>query len=139
MPPRCYGQGTAAYTGDMLRVLRSEVSARDRNAAFRFVLIVYALFSLLDWMTTARALPQGGQEGNPIASVLYAQFGSAGLLLFKAVVVTVIIGVLVLIPRRLGSQRIAVWVGTAFVVVTALAVIGNAQALASLAHGLPHQ
>jgi hypothetical protein len=121
----------------MLHALRSEASTRDRKAAFRFVLIVYALFSLLDWMTTARALPQGGQEGNPIAAVLYQQFGSAGLLLFKAIVVTAIIGALVLIPRRLGSQRIAVWVGTGFVVLTALAVIGNAQALTSLAYSAP--
>jgi hypothetical protein len=36
----------------MLRALRSEVSLRDRNAAFRLVLIAYALFSLLDWVTT---------------------------------------------------------------------------------------
>lgn len=119
----------------MLRALRSEASTRDRKAAFRFVLIVYALFSLLDWMTTARALPQGGHEGNPIAAVLYEQFGSAGLFLFKATVVTVIIGVLALVPRRVMSQRIAVWVGTAFVVITAVAVIGNAHALASLPHG----
>ena len=124
----------------MLRALRSEASTRDRKAAFRFVLIVYALFSLLDWMTTARALPQGGHEGNPIAALLYEQFGSAGLLLFKAIVVTVIIGVLALIPRRVMSQRVAVWVGTAFVVLTALAVIDNTQALSSLPHGAPqHQ
>ena len=124
----------------MLRAVGSQVSTRGTNAAFRLVLIAYALFSLVDWMTTASALPQGGREGNPIAAALYAQYGSAGLLLFKAVVVTVIIGVLTLIPRRVMSQRIAIWVATAFVVVTAVAVIGNAHALASLAHGAPqHQ
>lgn len=119
----------------MLRVLRSEVSVRDRNAAFRLVLIAYALFSLLDWMTTATALPRGGSESNPIAASLYAQYGSAGLFLFKALVVTFIIGVLVVIPRKLMSQRVAVWVATAFVVVTAVAVIGNMHALAALTHG----
>lgn len=124
----------------MLRALRSEASTRDRRAAFRFVLIAYALFSLLDWMTTARALPQGGHEGNPIAALLYEQFGSAGLLVFKAIVVAVIIAALALTPRRVMSQRVAVWIGTAFVVLTALAVIGNAQALSSIAHGAPlHQ
>jgi Domain of unknown function (DUF5658) len=119
----------------MLRALRSEVSARDRNAAFRLVLVAYAFFSLLDWMTTATALPQGGSESNPIAVSLYDQYGSAGLLLFKALIVTLIIGVLVIIPRKVMSQRIAMWVATAFVVVTAVAVIGNVHALASLTHG----
>lgn len=119
----------------MLRALRSEVSLRDRNAAFCVVLIAYALVSLLDWVTTATAIPQGGREGNPIAASLYTQYGSAGLLTFKALVVAVIIGVLVYIPRRVMSQRIAVWVATAFVVVTALAVIGNVHALASLQNG----
>jgi Domain of unknown function (DUF5658) len=119
----------------MLRALRSEVSLRDRNAAFRLVLIAYAFVSLLDWVTTATAIPQGGREGNPIAASLYSQYGSAGLLTFKALVVAVIIGVLVYIPRRVMSQRIAVWVATAFVVVTAVAVIGNVHALASLQNG----
>jgi Domain of unknown function (DUF5658) len=119
----------------MLRALRSEVSLRDRNAAFRLVLIAYAFVSLLDWVTTATAIPQGGREGNPIAASLYSQYGSAGLLTFKALVVAVIIGVLVYIPRRVMSQRIAVWVATAFVVVTAAAVIGNVHALASLQNG----
>jgi hypothetical protein len=121
----------------MLRALRSEVSTRSRNTAFGLVLTAYALFSLLDWMTTASALGQGGREGNPIAASLYAQYGSGGLLLFKVVVVTVIVTVLALIPRRIMSQRIAVWVGTAFVVVTAVAVIGNVGALASLGHVAP--
>jgi Domain of unknown function (DUF5658) len=119
----------------MLQALRSEVSARDRTMAFRLVLGAYAFFSLLDWLTTATALPQGGREGNPLAASLYAQYGSAGLLFFKAVVVAFIIGALALIPRRVMSQRVAVWVGTAFVVITAVAVIGNVHALASLSHG----
>jgi Domain of unknown function (DUF5658) len=119
----------------MLRALRSEVSLRDRNAAFLFVLIAYALFSLLDWVTTTTALPQGGREGNPIAASLYTEYGPAGLLTFKALIVALIIGVLVFIPRRVMSQRVAVWVTTAFVVVTALAVIGNVHALASLQNG----
>jgi hypothetical protein len=54
------------------------------------------------------------------------------LLLFKVLVVTLIVGVLLRIPRRIMSQRVAVWVATAFVVVTALAVIGNVEALRSL-------
>jgi Domain of unknown function (DUF5658) len=103
--------------------------------AFRLVLAAYAFFSLLDWLTTATALPQGGREGNPLAASLYAQYGSAGLLFFKAVVVAFIIGVLALIPRRVMSQRVAVWVATAFVVLTAVAVIGNVHALASLQNG----
>jgi Domain of unknown function (DUF5658) len=119
----------------MLRALRSEVSLRDRNAAFLFVLIAYALFSLLDWVTTTTALPQGGREGNPIAASLYTEYGPAGLLAFKALIVALIIGVLVFIPRRVMSQRVAVWVTTAFVVVTAVAVIGNVHALASLQNG----
>ncbi len=119
----------------MIRALRAEVSLRDRNAAFRLVLIAYALFSLLDWVTTTTALPQGGREGNPIAASLYTEYGPAGLLTFKALIVALIIGVLVFIPRRVMSQRVAVWVTTAFVVVTALAVIGNVHALASLQNG----
>ncbi len=122
----------------MLHALRSDMSTRGRNTALGIVLIAYALFSLLDWLTTARALPRGGREGNPIAALLYAQHGPVGMLLFKAVVVSVIIGVLVLIPRRVMSRRIAVWVATAFVVLTAAAVIGNVRALASLANGASH-
>ena len=119
----------------MVRALRSAVSLRDGNAAFRLVLIAYALFSLLDWVTTTTALPAGGREGNPIAASLYTQYGPAGLLTFKVLIVAVIIAVLVFIPRRVMSQRVAVWVATAFVVVTAVAVIGNVHALASLQNG----
>jgi Domain of unknown function (DUF5658) len=122
----------------MLRALRSEVSTRLTTLAFRWVLIAYALVSVLDWVTTNSALALGGHERNPIAASLYAQYGSVALLLFKAAVVAVIIAVLARIPRRIMSERIAVWVGIAFVVVTAVAVIGNTDALASLAHGASH-
>lgn len=105
------------------------------GVAFRLVAGAYATFSLLDWMTTAQALPRGGREGNPIAASLYSEYGAAGLLLFKIVVVSVIIGVLALIPRRIMSQRVAVWVGTIFAVLTAITVIGNLHALASLNGG----
>ena len=99
------------------------------------MLIAYALFSLLDWMTTARALPQGGHEGNPIAALLYEQFGSAGLLLFKAIVVALIIAVLVLIPRRVMSQRVAVWVARHLL---SHGVGGDWQCAGALAaHGAP--
>jgi Domain of unknown function (DUF5658) len=140
-PARCYRGvtyrprwGHPRYTETMLRSLRSEVSTRDRIAALRLVLIAYALFSFLDWITTATALAQGGRERNPIAASLYAQYGSPGLLLFKVLVVALIIGVFMVIPRRVMSLRIAVWVATAFVAFTALAVIGNVHALASLTH-----
>jgi hypothetical protein len=98
------------------------------------VLVAYALFSLFDWLTTSTALPAGGREGNPIAASLYTEYGSAGLLVFKVLVVAVIVGVLVFIPRRVMSQRVAVWVATGFVILTAVAVIGNVHALASLQH-----
>jgi hypothetical protein len=118
----------------MLRALRSEVSLRGSNAAFGLVLITYALVSVLDLVTTTAALPAGGREGNPIAASLYLEYGSIGLLVFKALVVPVIIGVLVFIPRRVMSQRVAVWVAIGFVVITALAVVGNVHAIASLQH-----
>jgi hypothetical protein len=118
----------------MLRVLRSEVGLRGRNVAFGLVLVTYALFSLFDWLTTSTALPAGGREGNPIAASLYTEYGSTGLLVFKTLVVAAIVGVLVFIPRRIMSQRVAVWVTTGFVIATALAVLGNVHALASLQH-----
>jgi Domain of unknown function (DUF5658) len=119
----------------MRQGLHAEVSARGRNAPFRVVLATYAAFSLLDWFTTVSALPRGGREANPVAASLYFQYGSAGLFLFKALVVTVISPVPVLIPRQVMSQRVVTWVATAFVLVTGLAVIDNAHALAALWHG----
>jgi membrane-bound metal-dependent hydrolase YbcI (DUF457 family) len=120
-------------------MLRAEVSTRDRNTVFRFVVAAYALFSLLDWMTTTTALALGGRERNQIAASLYQQYGSAGLLLFKGLVVAVIVAVLVRIPRRIMSLRVAVWVATGFVVITALAVLGNVHALETLpGAGLRH-
>jgi hypothetical protein len=116
----------------MLRILRSDVGMRGRDTALRFVIVAYAVFSLADWITTATALALGARERNPIAASLYSQYGAAGLLLFKVLVVTLIVGVLVRIPRRIMSQRVAVWVVTAFVVITAVAVIGNVEALRSL-------
>jgi hypothetical protein len=50
-------------------------------------------------------------------------------------VVTVISAVLIVIPRQVMSQRVVIWVATAFVLVTGLAVIHNAHALAALWHG----
>jgi hypothetical protein len=119
----------------MRQGLRADVSARGRNAPFRLILVAYAAFSLLDWFTTVSALPRGGREANPVAASLYLQYGSIGLFLFKAMVVTVISAVLVLIPRQVMSQRVVIWVATAFVLVTGLAVIDNAHALAALWHG----
>jgi hypothetical protein len=116
----------------MLRILSSDVGMRGRDAALRFVIVAYAVFSLADWITTATALALGARERNPIAASLYSQYGAAGLLFFKVLVVTLIVGVLLRIPRRIMSQRVAVWVATAFVVVTAVAVIGNVEALGTL-------
>jgi hypothetical protein len=114
------------------------LTAVDRTLtdwAFRLVVGAYIAISVLDWTTTATALPQGGREGNPIAASLYSQYGSLGLLLFKGAIVAVIIGVLALIPRRIMSKRVAVWVGVAFVALTTFAVVGNLHALASLSNG----
>lgn len=131
--------GRRSLDPGLLSTLRSEASMRDRNAVFHLVIIAYALFSVLDWMTTAAALSLGGRERNPIAASLYVQYGPAGLLLFKALVVAVIVAVLVRIPRRIMSQRVAVWVATAFVVLTALAVLGNVHALGTLPAGVLHR
>ena len=127
--------GRRSLDAGMLRILGSNVGTRGRDAALRAVIVAYALFSLADWTTTAIALALGARERNPIAASLYYQYGAAGLLLFKVLVVTLIVGVLLRIPRRIMSQRVAVWVATAFVVVTALAVIGNVEALRSLPAG----
>jgi hypothetical protein len=118
----------------MRQALRAEVIARGRNAPFRVVLAAYAAFSFLDWFTTVSALPRGGREANPVAASLYLQYGSVGLLLFKAMVVAVSTAVLLLLPRRVVTERVAIWVATAFVLITGLAVIDNAHALAALWH-----
>lgn len=114
--------------------LFARVSARDGRVAFAFVLIAYVLFSLLDWTTTAVALAAGGREGNPIAASVFSGFGDTGLLVFKAVVVAVIVAGLVFVPRRIMSQRVALWLAAAFAVVAAFTVIHNVQAYASLQH-----
>ena len=111
------------------------MSGRNLKAILITVLIAYVVFSLLDWLTTATALASGGREGNPIASSIYVQYGAAGLLAFKAIVVGVIIAILVRMPRRVMSLRLAVWAATAFTLVTAAAVVGNLHALQHLTNG----
>lgn len=112
--------------------LLAPVSRRDSRAVFFFALSAYVLFSLLDWITTAVALAAGGTEGNPIAASVFSVFGNAGLLVFKAVVVAIIIAALMLIPRRIMSLRVATWIGAIFAVVAAVTVIHNVQAYISL-------
>jgi Mg2+/Co2+ transporter CorB len=104
--------------------LLARADARDRDAAFVFAILSYALFSVLDVMTTLVALGRGLHERNGLGASLYMQYGAAGLWVAKAAVVGLIVAVLALMPRR-----IAVWVGTAFALVTAVAVIGNLHAL----------
>jgi Domain of unknown function (DUF5658) len=104
--------------------LLSRVDTRDRDAAFVFAILSYVLFSALDVMTTAVALGQGLRERNGLGASLYMQYGSAGLWVAKGAVVALIVAVLVVMPRR-----VAVWVGTAFALWTALAVVGNLHAL----------
>ena len=117
--------------------LLATASARDGRAAFAFVLVAYGLFSLLDWSTTAVALAAGGREGNPVAASIFSGFGDAGLLVFKVLVVAVIIAGLVFVPRRIMSQRVALWVAAAFAVLAAFTVLHNVQAYASLLQA-PH-
>ena len=105
---------------------------RDDRAVFFLALSAYVLFSLFDWLTTVFSLEAGGAEGNPIAASVFSAFGNTGLLTFKAVVVGVIIAVLMLIPRRVMSLRIATWVAAAFAVISAVTVIHNIQAYESL-------
>lgn len=112
--------------------LFSRLSPRDDRVAFFFAAAAYVLFSLFDWITTAVALAAGGQEGNPIAASVFAMYGNAGLLVFKAIVVAVIIAILVSTPRRIMSLRIATWVGAVFAVIAAVTVVHNVQAYASL-------
>jgi len=104
--------------------LLSRVDTRDRDAAFAFAILSYVLFSVLDVMTTVVALDQGLRERSALGASLYMQYGAAGLWAAKAAVVGLIVAVLAVMPRR-----VAVWVGTAFAVVTAMAVIGNLHAL----------
>ena len=112
--------------------LFSRLSRRDERAAFLFAVAAYALFSVFDWVTTAVALASGGSEGNPLAASVFASFGDAGLLAFKALVVGVIVTVLVVIPRRIMSLRLATWVAATFAVISAFIVIHNVQAYAAL-------
>ena len=112
--------------------LFSRLSRRDDRAAFVFAVAAYVLFSLFDWVTTAFALASGGSEGNPVAASVFASFGDAGLLAFKALVVAVIVAVLVLIPRRVMSLRLATWVAAIFAVISAFIVIHNVQAYTAL-------
>ncbi len=104
--------------------LLSRADTRDRDAAFYFAILTYALFSVLDVMTTVSALGEGLRERNAIGASLYDAYGAAGLWIVKGVVVSVIVAVLVAMPRR-----VAVWVGTAFAASAALAVIGNLHAI----------
>ena len=104
--------------------LLSRVDSRDRNAAFYFAIVTYALFSVLDVMTTVRALGDGLHERNAFGASLYDTYGAAGLWAAKGIVVSLIVAMLVAMPRR-----VAVWVGTALAVWTALVVIGNLHAL----------
>lgn len=117
--------------------LFARVSRRDDRAIFIGALAAYGLFSLFDWVTTAVALGSGGSEGNPIAASVFASFGNAGLLAFKAIVVAVIVAVLVFIPRRIMSLRLATWVAAIFAIISAFIVIHNVHAYASLVE-LPH-
>lgn len=104
--------------------LLARVDIRDRDAAFYFAVLTYALFSALDVMTTVAALGAGLRERNTLGASLYSQYGPVGLWAAKGVVVAVIIAVLAFMPRR-----VAVWVGTGFAAWTALAVVGNLHAL----------
>ena len=118
--------------------LLTPVSVRGGKAAFVLAVAAYVLFSLFDWITTAFSLDAGGAEGNPVAAWVFALFGDVGLLVFKAVVVAIIVGVLVFIPRRIMSLRVATWVGAVFAIVAAVIVIHNIQAysaLSQLHHG----
>lgn len=112
--------------------LLAPLRPRDSRAVFVLALSAYVLFSLFDWITTAVALAAGGAEGNPIAASVFSVFGNAGLLVFKVIVVAIIIAVLVLIPRRIMSLRVATWVGAVFAVIAAVTVIHNVQAYMSL-------
>ena len=117
--------------------LFAPVSTRYGRRVFVVAVAAYVFFSLFDWITTALALGVGGDEGNPLAASVFSVFGNAGLLVFKAVVVAVIIATLAFIPRRIMSLRVATWIAAIFAIVSALTVIHNASAYASLLHQ-PH-
>ena|SRR5579862_6221882 len=104
--------------------LLSRVDTRDRDAAFLLAVLMYVLFSALDVMTTIAGLARGLREHSALGASVYTQFGTPGLWVAKGAVVGLIVAVLAVMPRRA-----AVWVGTAFAVWTALAVIGNLHAL----------
>src|SRR5579864_7522935 len=106
------------------RRLLSKVETRERDAAFILAVVSYVSFSILDVMTTVVALSRGLREHSALGASIYTQFGAAGLWVAKTFVVGLIVTVLAVMPRR-----VAVWVGTAFAVWAALAVIGNLQAL----------
>lgn len=117
--------------------LLAPVRPRDDRAVFFLALLAYVLFSLFDWLTTVFSLDAGGVEGNPIAASVFSMFGNPGLLTFKALVVVLIIAILILIPRRIMSMRVATWIAAAFAIVSAVTVIHNVQAYGSLVN-LPH-
>lgn len=122
--------------------LLAPVSRRDGRAVLLFALFAYVLFSLFDWITTALALAAGGGEGNPVAASVFGAFGNIGLLLFKLIVVGIIIAILIFIPRRIMSLRVATWIGAIFAVTAAVIVIHNVEAYASLLqqhHGPTYQ
>ena len=99
----------------------------DRAATdwlFRLVAVSYVAFSFLDCLTTAYGLAHGGRERNPIAAALYREHGVAALFAFKGLVVVVIVLALRLLPRRP-----AVWAGTVFAAVAAVAVSANLGAI----------
>jgi len=104
--------------------LLSPVDSRDRDAALYFAILTYALFSALDVMTTVSALGDGLRERNPFGASLYYAYGAAGLWAAKGIVVSLIVAVLMAMPRR-----VAVWVGTGLAAWTAIVVIGNLHAL----------
>src|SRR5215472_230023 len=112
--------------------LFSRLSPRDDHAAFLLAIAAYVLFSLFDWITTAVSLGVGGSEGNPLAASVFSTFGTSGLLIFKAVVVALIIGILVVMPRRVMSLRVATWTAAIFAAVSAIIVIHNVDAYVSL-------
>jgi Domain of unknown function (DUF5658) len=105
-------------------MVRSRLLSRVRDTALYCAILTYALFSVLDVVTTLSALGEGLRERNAFGASLYDAYGAAGLWAAKGIVVSLIVAVLVVMPRR-----VAVWVGTGLAVWTALVVIGNLHAL----------